>query len=127
MLGDPAFLATVRIRAHEIFSALTDGLSGSPLVERISWLGLLGGIRLRDPEHPWLTWQSLGAPELEGAPISAPLVVERLCRRGILAQVCGFDWSVLRIEPPLVVDAETGRRFVREVMEAIGWLEINGR
>ncbi|MCK6592962.1 MAG: hypothetical protein L6Q76_35865, partial [Polyangiaceae bacterium] len=97
----------------------------SPMVRRISHLGLLGGIALADVEHPWLTWEGMGLSELSGYPSSGPLVVERLFRRRILAQVCGHAWSVVRVEPPLIVSDEACARFVEAFADAIQWLEEN--
>jgi len=122
-IADPAFLEGVRRRAAELFGALERELRGSRLVERISWRGLLGGIALRETGHPWLRWEDLGLPELAGRPTSGPLLADRLFRKGILAQVCGHDWSVLRVEPPLVVDTAGCDRFVAAVCEGVRWLE----
>ena len=124
-LSDPAFLAGVTRRAADLFSSLTAAVAGSPIVEAVRWRGLLGGIALRDVGHPWLRWENMGLPELAGRPSSGPLLVERLARRGVLAQVCGHDWSVVRVEPPLVVDAEACGRFVDAVREGVRWLEEN--
>jgi len=122
LLGDPGLLAAVQQRGEELFGALQRALAGSPVVERITWRGLMGGIQLRDVGHAWLQWSALGLPELAGYPVTGPLVVERLGRRGILASVCAHDWSVLRVEPPLVVDRATCQRFVDAVSAAVAWL-----
>jgi ornithine--oxo-acid transaminase/putrescine aminotransferase len=92
-------------------------------VKRISSLGLMGGVELEDPDHPWLGWEAIGLPELKGKPVSGPLIVDRLHRAGILAQVCGHDWSVVRIEPPLIVSREVCARFVDAFGDALHWLE----
>jgi acetylornithine/succinyldiaminopimelate/putrescine aminotransferase len=122
-LSDPAFLAGVRRTAAELFASLSAAVGPSPVVEAVRWRGLLGGIALRDVRHPWLSWENLGLPELAGRPSAGALLVERLARRGILAQVCGHDWSVVRVEPPLVVEPETCARFVEAVRDGVRWLE----
>jgi acetylornithine/succinyldiaminopimelate/putrescine aminotransferase len=125
LISAPSFLVAVRQRADELFTALEDALAGHRLVERISWRGLVGGIKLRDVDHPWLDWENLGLTELAGYPTAGPLLVERLARHGILAQVCAHDWSVLRVEPPLTVDAEACARFVTAVDDSVRWLAAN--
>ena len=85
----------------------------------------MGGIALREPSHPWLGWSNLGMPELEGHSVAGPLLIDRLQRDGILAQVCAHDWSVVRVEPPLIVSRETCERFVDAVGRAVDWLEAN--
>jgi len=122
---DPAFLAGVRARGADLFGRLGDRVAHSPSVERLSWRGLLGGIRFRPVENPALSWENLGLPELAAYPVAGALVVERLARRGILAQVCAHDWSVLRIEPPLTVGAEECGRFVEALSDAVGWMDDN--
>jgi acetylornithine/succinyldiaminopimelate/putrescine aminotransferase len=126
VVADPAFLDSVRRRGEALFSSLRAALSGTACVERITGRGLLGGIALRGTSHPWTTWENLGLEELAGHPTAGALVVERLARRRILAQVCAHDWSVVRVEPPLTVDDATCARFVDAVAEAVRWLEQHG-
>jgi putrescine aminotransferase len=126
VVAEPAFLEGVRRRGEALFAALREALAGLPAVERVSGRGLLGGIALREAGHPWLAWESLGLAELAGYPVAGALVVERLARRRILAQVCAHDWSVLRVEPPLTVDDAACARFVAAVVEAVSWLQAHG-
>jgi acetylornithine/succinyldiaminopimelate/putrescine aminotransferase len=125
LIRDPLFLERVRERGNKLFHDMTSALQECDAVERISWRGLLGGIKLREPSHPWVRWENMGLPELEGHPIAGALLVERLFRRGILAQICGHDWSVVRIQPPLTVDQETCDRFVDVFGEGVRWLQEN--
>jgi acetylornithine/succinyldiaminopimelate/putrescine aminotransferase len=126
-VDDDAFLARVRARGEAIEAALRARLEGCSIVERISMLGLLGGVKLAPHASTgWMSWESLGLPELAGHPSAGALVVERLYRKRILAQPCGHDWSVVRIEPPLVVDEATCARFVDGLASAIRWLEEQG-
>ncbi len=122
-LSDPALLGEVRRKAALLWGGLERALAGSPLVERISGRGLLGGIKLRESDHPWFSWDDLGMPSLSGQPVSAPMLIERLGREGILSQVCGHDWSVVRVEPPLIIDDEAIGRFIDAVADGIRWLE----
>ena len=122
VVADDDFLEGVRARGERLATRLAASLSSRRCVSRIASRGLLGGVELR-ADHPWTTWEALGLPELSGHPTSGALVVERLWRRRILAQPCGHDWSVVRIEPPLIVDDETIDLFVDALAEAIGWLE----
>ena len=120
---DPELLSQVRGRGQRLFAALTEAIGTSPLVERIDHAGLLGVVRFRQPDHPWLGWQALGLQELEGRASVGALVVERLARRHVFAQICGHDWASLRVQPPLIVDDATCDRFVAALVEAVAWLE----
>ena len=46
--------------------------------------------------------------------------------RKILVQVCGHDWSTLRVEPPLIVSAEACRTFVSALKNELDWIHANG-
>ncbi len=121
----PDFLETVKRRGQTLSVRLTSLRERHPSVRRVSLRGLLGGIQLAPVTHPWATWSGLGMPDLEPRPSSAALVVQRLTKHGILAHLCGHDWSVLRIEPPLTVSEEDCHAFVDALDESITWLESN--
>jgi putrescine aminotransferase len=123
--GDPEFLARVRATGQELERLLRTRLERFACVRRISLRGLLGGIEFDRRVHPWASWAALGMPELEPHASSGALVVQRLSRRGILAQLCGHDWSVLRIEPPLVVSRAQCAEFVEALADGVDWLENN--
>ncbi|MBI4347504.1 MAG: aspartate aminotransferase family protein [Elusimicrobia bacterium] len=122
-LRAPELLAEVRRKGERLFAELRRRLRGRPLVADVSGIGLLGGIRLRESGSAALSWEGLGVPELAGRPAAAALAVERLLRQDVFAQICGHDWSVLRVEPPLVVDDAACDRFVEAVDAAVRWLE----
>ncbi len=123
----PALLAGVRERGRSLLAALGAATADCPSVTRVEGRGLLGGITVADPDHPSLSWEALGLPELTGYPTGGPLLVERLARRRILAHVCAHDWAVVRIEPPLVVEPDACERFVDGVLEAARWLDEHRR
>ena len=122
-LGDADLLAQVRRSGERLWSGLRGAVGGSRLVARIEGRGLVGGLALRDVDHPWFSWEDLGMPALAGMSVTAPLLIERLSRAGIMAHICGHDWSVLRIEPPLIVDEAAIDRFIEAVAEGVAWLE----
>lgn len=122
LLTDPVFLAQVRARSDYLAGLLREHIAGHPLVERCELRGLLGGVTLREPDHPWMSWESFGVAEFADRPVAAAVLVHRLHRRRILVQICGHDWSTLRIEPPLVVDAAGCAAFVAALREELDWL-----
>lgn len=124
-LLEAGFFDQVKMRGDALFKALKERTKHSSLVRRITHLGLLGGVELADVKHPWLSWEGMGLPELASYPSSGPLIVERLFRKRILAQVCGHNWAVVRVEPPLCVSEEGCERFVDAFGQAVDWLEEN--
>lgn len=76
-------------------------LSGepNPLFAEVRGSGFMLGVQLRQPTHPWLSFEHFGWPELAHQPTIGPLLCHRLYRRGFFAFVCGHDWSILRLQP----------------------------
>jgi len=124
-LASGELLEQVRQRSAQLSTGLSRVLERRRSVLRVSLRGLLGGIQLRPVSHPWATWAGLGMPELEPRPSSAALLVQRLAKLGILAHLCGHDWSVLRIEPPLTVSAQGCDEFLAALSLSLDWLEEN--
>jgi putrescine aminotransferase len=122
MFEAPGFLEGVRARGERLFGRLAAATDGCEAVRTIRWLGLIGGIQLRDADHPWFRWENMGLPDMEGYPTAGVLMVERLGRRGMLTLFCSDDWTVLRIEPPLTVSEEAIDRFAAAVGETVRWL-----
>ena len=125
-LEAPGFLEGAARRGEELAGLAHAALGSHPLVERIVFRGLLGGITLKETGHPWFSWDHFGMPALCGRPASGAIAVHRMLRRKFLVQVCGHDWSTLRVEPPLIVSAEDCRQFVSALVEELDWIHANG-
>jgi acetylornithine/succinyldiaminopimelate/putrescine aminotransferase len=126
VLEAPGFLEGATRRGEELAGLAHAALGSHPLVERIVFRGLLGGITLRETGHPWFSWDHFGMDALCGRPASGALVVHRMLRRKFLVQLCGHDWSTVRVEPPLIVSAEQCREFVSALTEELDWIRANG-
>ena len=126
VLEAPGFLEGAARRGEELAGLAHAALGSHPLVERIVFRGLLGGITLKETGHPWFSWDHFGMTALSGRPASGALAVHRMLRRNVLMQVCGHDWSTVRVEPPLIVSAEDCRTFVRALAEELDWIHANG-
>lgn len=123
IVSDEGFLRAVRETSDRLWSALREELRPFECVEHVRGYGLLGAVRFRESEHPWLTWEGMGMPDFVGKPTAGPVVVDRLGRKRVLSQVCGHDWSSVRIEPALTVDAQTCERFVAAMGAAALFLD----
>lgn len=122
-VGDSAFLQRVQSVSAYLWEHLRDRLKDNACIESIQSYGFLGGIRFRNSEHPWLTWEAMGMPAFASRPTSGPIAIERLARYKVLTQVCGHDWATIRVEPPLIVDEAGCDRFVHAVGEAADFLD----
>jgi acetylornithine/succinyldiaminopimelate/putrescine aminotransferase len=92
-------IASVAQRGIELRRALTEALRGNPLFVETRGAGFMIGVELRHTEHPWLSFEHFGMPELSHLPTIGPLLCYRLYARGFFAFVCGHDWRVLRLQP----------------------------
>lgn len=126
ILQASGFLEDVARRGELLARRVREALANHPLVTRIVFQGLLGGVTLKETGHPWFSWAHWGVDELCGRPASGPLLVHRMLRRRFLVQVCGHDWSTLRIEPPLIVSEAQCAAFVGALREELDWIHAHG-
>lgn len=126
LLRAPGFLETVTARGRELAQRLDDAVGAHPLVARITLRGLLGGITLREVDHPWFSWSHWGLDALRDRPATGALLAHRLHRRKFLVAVCGHDWNTLRIEPPLIVTSVQCEQFVAAVKAELDWIHAHG-
>jgi ornithine--oxo-acid transaminase len=98
---------------------LHDRLSGYEMVKEVRGLGLLNGIEFRAPKQLRLRipYEAFGAMH---AGLFGQIVVMRLFRDfGFLTQVCGNNFMVLKVAPPLVVDRAHMDAFVDAISEIV--------
>lgn len=119
-------IAGVKKKGAFLRSILEESLRGCPLVEEIRGEGMMMGIKLKNGEHPWLTFEHFGFPDLKDRSAMSPLLCHRLYRHGFFCFTCGHDWSVFRLQPRLEIDEETLVRFSRAIREELDYLaELN--
>jgi ornithine--oxo-acid transaminase len=113
-LGERSMLAGEHLRR-----ALTERLAKYEMVGEIRGLGLLNAIQFKPPRS--LKFRILFEAFAKIHPaIFGQIVVARMFRdHGILNQVCGNDFMVLKISPPLVVDDGQLNRFVSAVEDIV--------
>ena len=108
-----------RLMGEKLRSRLTEALSGYEMVKAVRGLGLLCGIefsaprqlRLRIPFEAFLRIH----PGLFGQ-----IVVMRLFRdQGILSQICGNNFMVLKVAPPLVVTEAQTDEFISAIQNVV--------
>ncbi len=126
-----AGLATLDVLEHEhlgeragsmggyLRERLREALAGYEMVQEIRGIGLLNGIQFTAPRKlslrvPFETFLNIH-PAVFGQ-----LVVMRLFHdHGILTQICGNNFMVLKAAPPLIVEERQVEEFVRAVREAV--------
>jgi ornithine--oxo-acid transaminase len=112
-LGDRALTAGDFLRTR-----LREALSGYEMVKEIRGLGLLNGIEFQAPRKLALRipFEAFGKihPGMFGQ-----VVVMRLFRQGFLTQMCGNNFMVLKVAPPLVVNEREAGEFVSAVTDVV--------
>jgi len=113
-LGARASAAGERLR-----QMLSDALSGYEMVKSVRGEGMLSGIEFRSPHQLRLRIAFEAFTRIHPA-MFGQIVVMRLFRdHGILTQICGNNFMVLKVAPPLVVTEEHMQEFTNAVREVV--------
>jgi acetylornithine/succinyldiaminopimelate/putrescine aminotransferase len=132
-LGPIAALAFLRnlsgetlIRARDVGEGfrndLQKAIASCSLVADVRGSGLLVGIELRPSEHPWLTFEYLGIPNLGSKSAVGLLLCHQLYKAGFITNVCGHDWNVVRVQPSLTISEERLKAFTEAAKQALDYL-----
>jgi ornithine--oxo-acid transaminase len=111
---------------RELRARLKDALQGFEMVKDIRGLGMFSGIEFTPPERlalriPFETFRKIH-PGMFGQ-----VTVMRLFRdHGILTQICGNNFMVLKVAPPLVVTEEQLDHFVSSIRNVVGLMHSSG-
>ncbi len=109
-LGERAAVAGDCLRAR-----LREALSGYEMVKDVRGIGLLNGIEFAAPRKLSLRVPFEALHKIHPA-MFGQLVVMRMFRdQGILTQVCGNNFMVLKAAPPLVIEDRQIDEFVRAI------------
>jgi len=98
---------------------LSDALLGYEMVRAVRGEGLLCGIEFRAPHQLRLRIAYEAFMKIHPA-MFGQIIVMRLFRdHGILTQICGNNFTVLKAAPPLVVNEEQVEEFVAAVRDVV--------
>jgi ornithine--oxo-acid transaminase len=112
-LGDRALAMGDVLRAR-----LRRELSGYEMVREVRGLGMLSGIEFQPPKQVRLRL-AFEAFQRIHAGMFGQVIVMRLFRQGILTQICGNNFMVLKVAPPLVVTEEQLEKFAVAAREVV--------
>ncbi len=99
--------------------ALSDRLAGYEMVAELRGLGLLNGIEFRSPSAQALRIPFLAFAHVHPAMFGQMLVMRLFRDHGILSQICGNNFMVLKLAPPLVVGDAQIEHCVRAVGQVV--------
>ena len=112
-LGDRAAAAGERLRAK-----LREVLASYEMVKEVRGRGLLLGIEFQTPKQLRLRIPFEAFLKIHPGMFGQVLVM-RLFKNGILTQICGNNFTVLKVAPPLVVEDSQLDEFVSKVAEEV--------
>ena len=113
-LGERAMQAGMELQRQ-----LTDALSGYEMVKEVRGKGLLLGIQFSAPRRLVLRAPFEGFAKIHPAMFGQILVMRLFHDGGILTQICGNDFMVLKVTPPLVVTPLQITEFVSAVRDVV--------
>jgi ornithine--oxo-acid transaminase len=119
-LGDRALAAGDFLRTR-----LRAALSGYEMVREVRGLGLLSGIEFQTP-HKFALRVPFEAFAKIHPGMFGQVVVMRLFRQGFLTQMCGNNFMVLKVSPPLIVNEREADAFVHAVGEVVEMMHSSG-
>ncbi len=97
---------------------LRDALCGYEMVHDIRGAGLLNGIEFKRPRKLALRLAFEAFSKIHAGMFGQVLVMQ-LLRQGILTQICGNNFLVLKVAPPLVIGEAEADQFIRVITEVI--------
>jgi ornithine--oxo-acid transaminase len=105
---------------------LAEALAPYEMVEAVRGLGMLGGIAFTAPRSLRLR-AAFESFRLIHPALFGQILVMRLFRdKGILTQICGNNFMVLKVAPPLVVTEAQLHEFVEAVRDVVDLMHTSG-
>ena len=98
---------------------LRDALSGYEMVKEIRGIGLLNGIEFVAPRKLKLRVAFEGFRKIHPGMFGQVVVMHLFRDHRILTQMCGNNFMVLKVAPPLVIDESHVDEFVRAVSKVV--------
>jgi len=98
---------------------LQQRLSGYEMVEEVRGLGLFCGIQFRAPRQLSLRAAFEAFKRIHPGMFGQMLVMQLFREKSILTQICGNNFLVLKVAPPLLVENEQLDEFVAKLDEVV--------
>jgi ornithine--oxo-acid transaminase len=103
----------------ELRTKLREELSPYEMVKEVRGLGLLSGIEFQAPEKFALKMAFEAFMKVHPAMFGQIVVMKMFREKDILTQICGNNFMVLKVAPPLVVTHQQLDRFVTATREVV--------
>lgn len=117
ILTDEKLASNSAARGKQLLDGLREKLSGHPLVREVRGRGLLVGVELGPTDPGWIQ-QSLARRVARA--VFGQWVALKLLEEQIVCQPASIRWDVLKLEPPLTIQAREVDRMVEAVAKVLG-------
>jgi ornithine--oxo-acid transaminase len=94
---------------------LTERLGGFEMVREVRGVGMLTGVEFQPPKRLRLRVPFEAFARIHPAMFGQVLVMRLFRDHGMLTQICGNDFMVLKVAPPLIVSEEQIGQFVAAI------------
>lgn len=106
-------LASIQEKGQFFRDCLQREIGSHEFVKEIRSEGLLVGIELVNPKHPYYSFEYLGLEDMKTVSALGFLLTHRLFKDGYMVNVSGHRWDVARIHPAFDVTHEQLEDFAR--------------
>ena len=103
----------------ELRNRLRQELSGYEMVAEVRGLGMLSGIVFRAPKSLRLRLSFESFRRVHPAMFGQVIVMRMFRDQRVLTQMCGNNFMVLKVAPPLVIGSDLMERFVGGIREVV--------
>jgi len=110
----------------ELRRQLSDALAEFEMVREVRGIGMLSGIEFAAPRGLALRVSFEAFRKIHPAMFGQCLVMRLFRDQGILTQICGNNFLVLKVAPPLVLSDEQAAEFVAAARETVAFVHSSG-
>ena len=101
---------------------LSDVLRPFEMVGEIRGLGLFSGIEFKAPKQLTLRIPFEAVQKIHPAVFGQALVGQLIREKRILTQICGNNFMVLKVAPPLLLEQAQADEFIRAIREVVEYM-----
>jgi ornithine--oxo-acid transaminase len=112
---------------QQLRQMLVARLVGYEMINEIRGIGMLTAIAFRAPKRLGLRIPFGAFARIHPAMFGQVVVMHMFRDKGILAQICGNNFMVLKISPPLIVTEEQLEHFVDGISDIVETMHSGGR
>ncbi len=107
---------------EELRNRLRKELRPFEMVKEVRGLGMLSGIEFTSPTKLTLKVAFEAFQKIHPAMFGQILVMQMFREKGMLTQICGNNFMVLKVAPPLVVSRAQLNEFIAAVRDVVEWM-----